>query len=63
MLSSIVKDNIYTLMVLEAKPDTSFPQVQFTIEGNAPPFRYNRNSHDGGIQLFIEKIFLQRQSV
>ena len=53
MLSSIVKDNIDMLMVSETKLDSSFPQVQFRIEGYAPPFRYDRKSHGGGILLFI----------
>ena len=55
MLSSIVKDNIDTLMVSETKLDSSFPQAQFRIEGYAPPFRFDRNSHGGGILLFIRE--------
>ena len=55
MLSSTVKDNIDILIVSEIKLDSSFPQAQFRIEGYAPPFRYNRNSHDGGILLFIRQ--------
>ena len=55
MLSSIVKDNIDILMVSETKLDSPFPQAQFRIEGYAPPFRYDRNSHGGGILLFIRE--------
>ena len=55
MLSSIVKDNTDMLMVSETKLDSSFPQVQFRIEGYAPPFRYDRKSHGGGILLFIRE--------
>ena len=55
MLSSMVKDNIDILMVLETKLGSSFPQAQFRIEGYAPPFRYDRNSHGGGILLFIRE--------
>ena len=54
-LSSFVKDNIDILMVLETNLDSSFPQTQFRMEGYAPPFRYDRNSHDGGILLFIRE--------
>ena len=43
MLSSMVKDNIDILMVSETKLDSSFPQVQFRIEGYVPPFRYDKN--------------------
>ena len=42
-------------MVWETKLDSSFPQVQFKIEGYAPPFRYGRNSYGGGILLFIKE--------
>ena len=60
MLSSMVKDNIDILTVAETKLDSSFPQAQFRMEWYAPPFRYDRNSHGGGILLLSEKIFLQR---
>ena len=55
-VSSMVKeDNIDILTVLETKLDSSFPQAQFRIEGYAPPFRCDRNSHDGGILFFIKE--------
>ena len=55
MLSSMVKDSIDILMVSETKLDSSFPQAQFRMEGYAPPFRYDRESHGGGILLFIRE--------
>ena len=55
MLSSMVKDSIDILMVSETKLDSSLPKAQFRIEGYAPPFRYDRNSHDGGILLVIRE--------
>ena len=57
MLSDMIKDNIDILMVSETKLDSSFPQAQFRIEGYVPPFRYShdRNSHGGGILLFIRQ--------
>ena len=55
MLSSMVKDNIDILMVSETKLDSSFPQAQFRIEGYVPPFRYDINSHGGGILLFTRE--------
>ena len=42
-------------MVSETKLDSSFPQAQFRIERYVPPFRYDRNSHVGGILLFIRE--------
>ena len=55
MLSCMVKDNIDILTVAGTKLDSSFPQAQFRMEGYAPPFRYDRNSHGGGILLFIRE--------
>ena len=55
MLSSMVNDNIDILMVSETNLDSSFPQVQFRIEGYASPSRYDRNFHDGGILLYIRE--------
>ena len=40
-------------MVFVTKLDSSFPQTKFRIEGYALPIRHNRNSHGGGILLFI----------
>ena len=53
--SMVIKDNIGILMISETKLDSSFPQTQFRIGGYAPPFRYDRNSHDDGIFLFIRE--------
>ena len=56
----MVKDNTDILMVSETKLDSSFPQAQFRIEGYASPFRYDRNSHGGGILLFIREDILTK---
>ena len=42
-------------MVSETKLDSSFQLSQFIIEGNALPFRYDRNSHGGGILFFVRE--------
>ena len=42
-------------MVSETKLDSSSPQAQFGIKGYAPLFRYDKNSHGGGILLFIRE--------
>ena len=42
-------------MVSETKLDSSFPQTQFRMEGYAPPFRYDRNSHGAGILHLIRE--------
>ena len=43
------------LIVLEIKLDSSLSQSQFIIEGYAPLFRYDINSHGGDILLFIRE--------
>ena len=53
--SMVIKDNIDILMISETKIDSSIPQTQFRIGVCAPPFRYDRNSHDDGIFLFIRE--------
>ena len=55
MLSRMIKDNIYVLIVSETKLDSSFPLSQFIIEGNALPFRYDRNSRGGDILFFVRE--------
>ena len=55
MVSRMIKDNIYVLMVSEAKLDSSFPLLQFIIEGNGLPFRYDRSSHGGCILFFVSE--------
>ena len=55
MLSNMVKYNVDILMVSETKLDYFFPQTQFRIEGCVHLFRYDRNSHGGGILLFIRQ--------
>ena len=55
MLSNMVKYNVDILMVSETKLDYFFPQTQFRIEECAYLFRYDRNSHGGGILLFIRQ--------
>ena len=52
-LVSLVKDKLDIIMVSETKIDESFPESQFIIEGYSKPFRRDRNSHGGGILIYI----------
>ena len=54
----IVSTEIDTLMVSETKLDDTFPPSQFLMQGYLTPFRKQRTSKGGGIQLFIQ-LFLQ----
>ena len=50
-----IKGNIDILMISETKLDDSFPSMQFLIEGFGPPFRSDRNSHGGGILVYVRE--------
>ena len=54
-LKLIVQGNIDVLVISETKIDESFPLNQFLIEGFATPFRADRNSHGGGIIIYIRE--------
>ena len=54
-LVSLVKDKLDILMVSETKIDGSFPENQFLIEGYTKPFWWDRNSHGGGLLLYIRE--------
>ena len=51
----LVKDNIDISMLSETKLDSSFPHVQFNIEGYSKPYRLDRARNGGGLILFIRE--------
>ena len=42
-------------MISEAKIDSSFPSVQFHLEGYSTPYRLDRNANGGGILLYVRE--------
>ena len=52
-LKELVSDNIDVLVIQETKLDETFPERAFMIPGYKKPFRKDRNSHGGGIMVFI----------
>ena len=48
-----ITGNVDILMISETKLDNSFPEGQFLIDGYSKPFRIDRNSHGGGIMLYV----------
>ena len=54
-LISLIKNNVYVLMISETKLDESFPTSQFMINGFSAPFRFDRNDKGGGIILYIRE--------
>ena len=43
------------LLVTECKIDDSFPTAQFHMQGYSTPFHLDRNSHGGGILLYVRE--------
>ena len=48
-----IKGNTDVLMISETKLDDSFPSMQFLTEDYGPPYRLDRNSHGGGILVYV----------
>ena len=54
-LANYIKNYVDTLMISETKLDDSFPLSQFKINGFNTPYRLDRDSHGGGILLFVRE--------
>ena len=54
-LVSLVKDKLDILLICETKIDDTFPKNQFHIEGYSTLFRRDRNSHGGGLILYLRE--------
>ena len=54
-LQHIINKNIDVLLLSETKIDSSFPSVQFHLEGYATPHRLDRNANGDGILLYIRE--------
>ena len=50
-LEYIISKNIDELLISETKIDSSFPSVQFHLEGDATPYSLDRNTNGDGILL------------
>ena len=53
MLSMSVVQYVDILMLSETKLDSTFPSIQFLINGFSVPHRLDRNSKGGGILLYV----------
>ena len=54
-LQHIINKNIDVFLISETKFDSSFPSVQFHLEGYATPYRLDRNTTGGGILLYVRE--------
>ena len=54
-LQHIINKNINVLLISVTKIDSSFPSVQFHLEGYATPYRLDRNTNGCGILLYIRE--------
>ena len=59
-LENGVKGNIDVLMISEIKLGNSFLSMQFLIERYRPPYRLDRNSHGGGILVYVREDILRK---
>ena len=53
MLSRSVAQYVDILMLSETKLDSTFPSIQFLINGFSVPHRLDQNSKGGGILLYV----------
>ena len=53
MLPMSVAQYVDILMLSETKLDSTFPSIQFLINGFSVPNRLDRNSKDGGISFYV----------
>ena len=60
MVASMVGDNTDIIIASEMKPNSSFLNSQFAVEGYTTLLRYDKNCHGGGILLFIREDVLAR---
>ena len=64
MLSMSVAQYVDILMLSETKLDSTFPSIQFLINGFSVPHRLDRNSKGGGILLYVkDKIFFTTEQI
>ena len=54
-LNSLMKNNLYILLVSETKLNDTFPSGQFLIEDYAKPIRLDRNCYGGGLLFFYTR--------
>ena len=54
-LATLVQGKIVILIVSETKIDDSFTTNQFMISGYSMPFREDRNSHGGGLLIYVRE--------
>ena len=51
----LLRGKVDILVISETKLDDSFPLSQFCIGGYKKPFRLDRNSHGGGLIVFVQE--------
>ena len=54
-LAKLVQGKINILIISEIKIDESFTSNQFMIDGYPTPFREDRNSHGGGVLIYVRE--------
>ena len=52
-----IKNNVNILVITESKLISSFPDLQFIVDGFRQPYRLDRNKHGKGIMIFVTEDF------
>ena len=52
---NLISGNIDIILISETKLDSSFPGIQFTMEGYSQPYRRDKNDKSGGLLLFVKE--------
>ena len=60
-LFTIANLNVDILTIAETKLDSSFPVVQFTVDGYGEPYRKDRNANGGGLLAYVKEDIPSRE--
>ena len=52
-LKVLIQGKLDILVITETKLDSSFPKRQFLIESFSEPYRLDRNTHGGGVLIYV----------
>ena len=54
-LAELMRGKLDILVLTETKLDHTFPEKQFLVPGYKKPFRLDRNTHGGGVMIYVRE--------
>ena len=60
-LKLITQGKINILVITETKTDSTFPLIQFAIQGYSKPYRFDRNRNGGGVFIYVREDISSRE--